>query len=260
MKKKYRIEVEVELEEQDQHRVIEAAKRISDQDDDDEYAPDLQEAVADLMLANESLRKVGIEITSVISEPVLVQPEQESVEPKEDLAQTDDLDEIEAGVYLCRWPNGDFSVVKADTQREASLLLDELGAAQPSFLYPMETCLIDFALNDSGEISLSRFGEETTEFIWEKCYPELDRVLSSDEALATADAGYSEDVKEQIRKAVTRERTRLLGNQPALEAETEVGRRLQETMDVAGPVADHYVRDVSKEILKSKRGEGGKPN
>ena len=37
----------------------------------------------------------------------------------------------------------------------------------------METCMIDFRLNDLAEIELVDFGEETTDFIWDHCYPAL---------------------------------------------------------------------------------------
>jgi hypothetical protein len=90
----------------------------------------------------------------------------------EQSAAEDDLEEFESGLYLCRWP------IKADTKREAVVQLDEWAGAEPAWLVPLETCMIDFHLNDEGGIELTEFGEETAEFIWERCYPQLDQVLS----------------------------------------------------------------------------------
>jgi len=41
----------------------------------------------------------------------------------------DDLDEFETGLYLCRWPNGEFSLVKADDRKDAVVQLDEWAGA-----------------------------------------------------------------------------------------------------------------------------------
>ena len=168
---------------------------------------------------------------------------------------------METGVYLSRWPNGEFSIVKAETRREALIVLDEWAGAHASYLYPMETCMIDFRLNDLGEIELNQFGEETRDIIWQMCYPELDELLSSDK-VRTDDAGeYAPEAQELIRQAVEHERTRLWENQPeGPEAETEVGRELQKKLGTVGPVADHYVKQFAKRILRSKTGEDGKPN
>jgi hypothetical protein len=68
-------------------------------------------------------------------------------------------------LYLCRWPNGEFSIVKAANKREAIIELDEWAGAQASWLVPLETFMVDFRLDDSGQIELNSFGEETGDFI-----------------------------------------------------------------------------------------------
>jgi hypothetical protein len=83
------------------------------------------------------------------------------------------LDEFETGVYLCRWPNGDFSLMAAITRREALVELDEWDAAHPSQWFPLESCMVDFKLNDQGEIALKQFGEDTEESIWDIAYPKF---------------------------------------------------------------------------------------
>ena len=172
----------------------------------------------------------------------------------------EDLDEWEEGLYLCRWPNGEFSVVKGASKRDALVQLDEWAGAQASWLVPLETFMADFRLNDLGAIEFKEFGEETNDFIREHCYPELEAVLSS-HAVTSLSGDYSAAEKKVIKKAVARERTRLRENQsegPA--ARTELGKRLQKTMGTTGPVADHYVELGAKRILESETGQDGKPN
>ncbi len=172
----------------------------------------------------------------------------------------DDLDDWGEGLYLCRWPNGDFSVVKADTKREALVELDQWAGAEAEWLVPLENFMVDFRLDDSGRIEPNEFGEETHNFVREHCYPELEAVLAS--AAIKSDPGqYSPVEKEIVRKAVERERTRLWnGGIEGVPAKTELGKRIQKSMGTTGAVADHYVKVAAKRILESDAGEDGKPN
>jgi len=180
-----------------------------------------------------------------------------------EIGQHDDfhLDEFQTGMYLCRWPNGEFSLVKAETQRDALVRLDEWAGAHPSFLAPLDTCMVDFRLNDRGEIVLNEFGEETERVVWEHCYPGLDRVLSNPKLALTGNRKHDREAKNQIRRAVRHERTRLWKTQPECPpAKTDAGRRFQDRMRTVGPVADYYIEQTAKEILESDAGEHGKPN
>ncbi|HET8827673.1 MAG TPA: hypothetical protein VFM77_21210, partial [Terriglobales bacterium] len=146
----------------------------------------------------------------------------------------DDLDDWGEGLYLCRWPNGDFSVVKADTKREALVELDQWAGAEAEWLVPLENFMVDFRLDDSGRIEPNEFGEETHNFVREHCYPELEAVLAS--AAIKSDPGqYSPVEKEIVRKAVERERTRLWnGGIEGVPAKTELGKRIQKSMGTTG--------------------------
>jgi hypothetical protein len=136
--------------------------------------------------------------------------------------------------------------------------LDEWDVAHPSQLFPLESCMVDFRLNDLGEIGLKQFGEETEDLIWETSYPELHALLSQ---MARDGSEYTAEVKESIRQAVRHERTRLWKNQPdSPPAETEIGRNLQNRLGTAGPVADYYVQEMATRILKSTDDKGRKPN
>ena len=172
-----------------------------------------------------------------------------------------ELDDWGGGLYLCRWPNGEFSVVKAESKWDVIIQLDEWAGAHVSWLAPLDTFMVDFTLNDLGQIELNELGEETEEFIRDHCYPELEAVLSRDDVMPTDGGDYSTQAKEKIRQAVEREKTRLWSDQPqGPDAKTELGKEIQARMGTTGIVADHYVKMGAKRLLKSKLGEDGKPN
>ena len=163
-------------------------------------------------------------------------------------------------MYLCRWPNGDFSVVSAKTKSDAIELLDEWGNAEQASLTRMPDCMFDFRLDNHGQIELAEIGDATRDHVMRTCYPELD------EAIATADwddtlQGYSASGHERIREAVELERTRLWNSLPPVrEAETELGRGIQKRLGAASVVIDRIIREAAVKRLRSKEGEGKKPN
>jgi len=121
--------------------------------------------------------------------------------------------------------------------------------------------MVDFRLNGSGKIELKQFGEETEWIIWDHCYPELDRALSSVGVASNGDRQRTRNARNLIRRAVNHERTRLWRKQSRCPvAKTEAGRNLQEQLGMAGPVADYYIEKSAKRILESKIPENGKPN
>ena len=143
-------------------------------------------------------------------------------------------------VYLCRWPNGEFSIVSARTKDDAIELLDEWGNAEQASLTRMSDCMFDFRLSDDGRIELAGIGEATEEYLMETCYPELQKAVSATEG------DDSEDSRKQIRQAVERERTRLWDNQPpAKPAATELGREIQKHLVAPSVVVDRIVRQVA---------------
>ena len=109
-------------------------------------------------------------------------------------------------MYLCRWPNGEFSIVNAATKEDAIILLDEWGNAEQASLKRMPDCMFDFRLTDDGQIELADIGEATYEFIMETCYPELTKATSAAE-WNDSGSDFSSTGPQQIRKAVELERT-----------------------------------------------------
>jgi hypothetical protein len=200
---------------------------------------------------------------SGVAEPEMSQASasSEHEDPLDTIETEADLEEFETGLYLCRWPNGEFSLVKADDRKGAVVQLDEWAGAEPAWLVPLETCMVDFRLNDRGEIELAEFGEETGDFIWEKCYPYLDQALSSEDVLNPRSGKRSREAVNKIRRAVEHERKRLWHAQKeGASAKTAIGRELQKRLGTVGPVADRYVEFAADQMLRTKGGEKGKPN
>ena len=162
-------------------------------------------------------------------------------------------------IYLCRWPNGEFSIVNAQSKDDAIELLDEWGNAEQASLTRMADCMFDFRLDDDGQIQLASIGESTYEYIMEACYPELDKAFATAERDENKNS-YSARGRERIRMAVQSERTRLWENQPAKEAETQLGREIQMRTGAASVVVNRIVREVAGKRLQSREGEGKKPN
>lgn len=163
-------------------------------------------------------------------------------------------------MYLCRWPNGEFSIVNAATKDDAIVFLDEWGNAEQASLQRMPDCMFDFRLRDDGEIELADIGEATHDFIMETCYPELNKALSIAETDENG-SDFSSEGQKQIRDAVEQERTRLWSNQPpAKHAETELGRDIQKQTGAASVMVDRIVRQAATKRLQSKEVEGKKPN
>ncbi|HEV2495313.1 MAG TPA: hypothetical protein VG204_19830 [Terriglobia bacterium] len=266
MTKTIKLEIEVTLDDSVEQRAIQVAREhyrevdqatipVDDKGDRwrevpaEEFIPDAETAIMELIGANDLLEKAGVEVTAVSG----LEPQREELRRQETLeaglqdaarlrGQAHDgsgpgLDEFETGVYLCRWPNGDFSLVTANTRREALVELDEWAGVHPCQLFPMDSCMVDFSLNDRGEIELKQFGEETEHSIWEISYPELHALLSS---VLPQDGGeHTAEARESIRQAVQRERTRLWNNQQdSPPAETEIGKVLRKRLRTVGPVAD----------------------
>ena len=167
-------------------------------------------------------------------------------------------------VFLCRWPNGDFSIVAARNREDAIFELDEWDNAELAQIWKMEKCMVDFTLNDLGRIELSQLGQQTRDEIMEKCYPDLEKTLTSDPRLPDdgreAEA-YPESAKQVIKDAVDHERQRMTKKKRrGKNADTELGRDIQRQMGAASVVVNRLSREHARRVLASRAGERGKPN
>jgi hypothetical protein len=149
-------------------------------------------------------------------------------------------------IFLCRWPNGDVSIVSARNKDDAIEALDEFDNADHAEISQLKAqFLVDFRLDADGHLELNQFGESTQGEIMETAFPELEKTQSEDPAV--------------IRQAVELERTRLWETQKETkEAKTEIGQRLQEQLGAAAVVADRAVEREAKEVLKNFKSKNPK--
>ena len=147
-------------------------------------------------------------------------------------------------VYLCRWPNGDCSIVQARDKKTATIKLDEVANAEGCPLVRLTECQIHFHLTHEGQLELESFGEETESGIWNFCCPVLDGVLTD-----KAPEQWSATEREAVRQAVRQERDRV---SPAdvPEPETALGRDIKAKLGAPTALVDEIIRQEGKETLR----------
>jgi hypothetical protein len=279
--KEYKIELTVIVDDANRQSLIDVARRclspegVVPVDDGGETrtapAADIEtvgDALMELIYDHPAFEEAGVEVRELSCAEVesaeftggaeiTTLPVEESTE----LIGSDDdeLDRYDTGVYLCRWPNGEFSVVTADSRRDAIIALDEWAGAHTSQLHPIDGFMADFRLSDEGEIEFTQFGDETREVVWSTCYPTLRKLLDNNK-VTDMFGEVKSAAKKRVRKAVEHERTRLWDNQSADEPATERGRQIARHIGTSAVVADYYVDLAAKRILESDDGEDGRPN
>jgi len=153
-------------------------------------------------------------------------------------------------LFLCRWPNGDFSVVKASSKDEAIELLDEIGNAEGSPVTPInDNFMVHFVLTDDGDFELQGWGEETGELIMKRAYPVLDEARMS--SLDKSDT----ERTDIIRRAVVKERDRVVEKRVKT-PKTLLGQNLKGMMDAPTRKIDRIVDEEAAKRLKGFKGKG----
>ena len=147
-------------------------------------------------------------------------------------------------VYVCRWPNGDCSVVQARTKQAAIIKLDEMDNAEGCPFIKLDECQIHFHLTDEGHLELESFGEETESGIWQFCYPVLDGVLPE-----KSSEDWSATEREAVHQAVRQERDRVRPADVA-EPETALGRGIKAKLGAPTALVDEIVRQEGTETLR----------
>ena len=89
-------------------------------------------------------------------------------------------------LFLCRWSNGDCSMVWARNTEDAIVELDQVGNPEGCPITQMQTFQAHFTLTERGELVLDGFGEGTKEEMVSCAYPLLDKALQD----ACGDADY----------------------------------------------------------------------
>ena len=83
--------------------------------------------------------------------------------------------------FLCRWPNGDLSIVGAADRNAAIIILDEIGDATEAELFETNNLFINFTLTDQGHLEFESFAESFDTDVMEKCYPLILKAQMEDE-------------------------------------------------------------------------------
>src|SRR5215470_2524226 len=113
-------------------------------------------------------------------------------------------------LYLCRWPNGDCSVVWARNKQDAIVELDQVGNAEGCPLIPLREFQVHFRLTDEGKLEFESFGEGTSELLFALAYPVLERAL--DEVYGEMDRNqevFTPEQQARIQAAIEQERERV---------------------------------------------------
>ena len=158
-------------------------------------------------------------------------------------------------MFMCRWMNGDVSFVSARTKEEAIVMLDEWDNAEAAEISQIRDFMVDFRLNDDGELELTEFGERCRDSILEKAYPRLLEAITT--APMTPAGGPTAEGIEMVRRAVQEERTRPLKPTRVPQAATEAARELQRKMGSSAAYANRAVEQIATDLL-DKAPESGR--
>ena len=106
-------------------------------------------------------------------------------------------------LYICRWPNGDFSAVSARDASEAAYLLSEVGPVADAKLFDLANFMVHFSLPRKMNLEnwdkmlpplqLDGSGARTLCFLWDHIYPEFENatnaVFEGEAAVARTESG-----------------------------------------------------------------------
>ena len=152
-------------------------------------------------------------------------------------------------VYLCRWPDGECSVVQAPNKDVAIEALDEEGNTEGLPITQIRDFMALFTLTNKGDFRLVRFGSLIEDVILRTAYPVLEKALDSSPDTETPES------KRLILEAVKTERKRVR-RKKVKEPKTELGRRIRAHSDTAPRLADRMVSQMADETLKGFKPRG----
>jgi len=156
-------------------------------------------------------------------------------------------------LFLCRWPNGDCSVVWARNTEDAIVELDQVGNAEGCPIVQLRTFQAHLVLTNHGELALEALGDGTGQHMVSSVYPLLDTALSD----AYGDGVYDSyeslppDRRATIAHAIEKERGRIARDSTQTSAPlTEVGRHIKQQTDAPTVLIDRIVRRHTTKALK----------
>src|SRR5713101_7221898 len=161
-------------------------------------------------------------------------------------------------LYLCRWPNGDCSVVWARNKEDAIVELDQVGNAEGCSLIPLREFQVHFALTDEGKLEFEALGEGTKELLFALAYPLLEKTCSAIYGeMDSNQETFTPEQQARIQAAVEQERERVqVESDDIAEPDMEMGRAIKRQTGMATPLINRIVRKTAQEILKDFTGQG----
>ena len=164
-------------------------------------------------------------------------------------------------VFICRWPNGNFSFAFARSKLEAVHALDEIGNAEGYPVRMAKEFMVHFRLTDDGHFKLKEFGERTEDEI-SKEYPLLEQAASQlydeDPYFELASDFRTTEQRHRLRDAVQAERERVK-RKPVKPPQTLRGEEIAPYIDAPSTLIDQIVRQVAEEE-REKAESKKKPN
>ena len=154
-------------------------------------------------------------------------------------------------LYLCRWENGDFSVVQANNKEHAVEMLDEVANAEGLPLYAITDFMAHFRLTDEGIVELEEFGERFGDHVSERVHPVLRQLDISPYDAAPED-------RARINAAVRLERD-LVKAAKVPEPDTELGKRIKAQTGAATSIINRHIHTAARQLLRKAK-LIGKPN
>ena len=150
-------------------------------------------------------------------------------------------------LFLCRWPNGDCSIVAARDREAAIDLLDnEVGDAESLPLYRLAgDFLVNPELRNDGRFELDGdqpFSSDLASEILRRVYPLLDA------ALQETGSASENTARRKIAEAVKEEKGRVTNRK--VRAATPTGRRLREIANVPANKADRIAWEAARKKLQ----------
>ena len=162
-------------------------------------------------------------------------------------------------VYMCRWPNGDFSFVSAYNRPEAEMELDELHNAEGCPFLIVDDFMVHFYLADDGSFRFESFGESTNYTVWKR-YPALYEAFAH---LWKTDPKFEARAKtpeqhQVVGKAVKKERTRVK-QRKVRPPRTLMGQEVKGAMGAPWSLIEYWINKAAEDTLKNSQ-PTGKPN
>jgi hypothetical protein len=161
-------------------------------------------------------------------------------------------------LYLCRWPNGDCSIVWARTKEDAIMELDQVGNAEGCPITQLRQFQVHFRLTDDGKLECESLGEGTSERLFTLAYPVLEQTL--EKVYGEMDCNqevFKPEQQARIQAAIEQERKRVrVESEDIVEPETGIGRDIKKQTGMASPLINRIVQQTAQEILKDFKGQG----